>query len=282
MKLTILGSGTPEAYERRASSGYLLEVGEERLLFDCGGGAVDRLLKAGYKPSDVDVLFFSHLHSDHMMDYARLVHAAWDEGGKPLSVIGPPPIGDITKKLFGKDGVFADDLRARTELLSSQEVWVARGGRLPRPWPAPEVTEIKPGFVRKGTGWTVQSCEVPHAQPALICMAFSVTDGRSKFAYSGDAAICPALENLCSDADLLLHWCYRLDGEIMHPAMLDLTPTPTDIAKMAARQGVKHLVLTHIRRQMDEPGKHEGAHAAMKAVFASRSEITEDLKTYRI
>ena len=109
MKLTVLGSGSPEAYARRASSGYLLEVADQRLLFDCGGGVVSRLVEIGFKPSDVDCLFFTHLHSDHMMDYARLVHAAWDEGGKPLKVFGPEPIKDITAKLFGRDGVFAHE-----------------------------------------------------------------------------------------------------------------------------------------------------------------------------
>ncbi|MEM8951280.1 MAG: MBL fold metallo-hydrolase, partial [Pseudomonadota bacterium] len=74
MKLTILGSGSPEAYARRASSGYLLEVAGQRILFDCGGGVVSRLVEAGFRPSDIDYLFFTHLHSDHMIDYARLIH----------------------------------------------------------------------------------------------------------------------------------------------------------------------------------------------------------------
>ena len=47
MKLTILGSGSPEAHVRRASSGYLVEVGNDRILFDCGGGVFDNLLRYG-------------------------------------------------------------------------------------------------------------------------------------------------------------------------------------------------------------------------------------------
>ena len=104
MKLTILGSGSPEAYARRASSGYLVEIGDTKILFDCGGGVVDRLLKAGFIPSDVDFLFFSHLHSDHMMDYGRLVHAAWEEAGKVIRVFGPAPIGEITTRFSEKKG----------------------------------------------------------------------------------------------------------------------------------------------------------------------------------
>ena len=86
MKLTILGSGSPEPYVRRASSGYLIEVGKDCILLDCGGGVFDNLLRSGRLPSQISHIVFSHLHSDHMMDYARLVHAAWDEGGDPIQV----------------------------------------------------------------------------------------------------------------------------------------------------------------------------------------------------
>ncbi len=283
MKLTVLGSGSPEAYARRASSGHLLEVGGQRILFDCGGGVVDRLLQAGFKPSDIDIVFFSHLHSDHMMDYARLVHAAWDEGGKPLRVFGPEPIGEITNKLFGRDGVFAHDLIARTELQGSQEVWIARGGTLPRPWPAPDVTEITPGFVFNGGEWTLESCAVPHAQPFLTCMAFSVTSNGRKFVYSGDAGITADFEAFLSNADLLLHWCYRLSDQKQVSKFYEaVAPTPVEIARVAHRNAVGQLVLTHFRMHMDDTAKHEHALQSMRKVFSGPSCIAEDLSTFSI
>lgn len=282
MRLTILGSGSPEAYARRASSGYLLEIGGDRILLDCGGGVFDRLVQSGRKPSDLTHIIFSHLHSDHMMDYARLVHAAWDEGGAPIQVFGPAPIASITEKLFGRDGALAHDLRARTELPPSQEVWVARGGTLPRPWPEPRVTEVKPGFSIDGDGWHLDSCEVPHAQPILDCMGFAITAGGAKFVYSGDAGPCAALEQLCADADLLLHWCYRLSDEEVPPAMASLTPTPVDIARMAQRCGVKWLLLSHFRVHMDAEARHHRANEELAANFDGPAEITEDLTTYEV
>ena len=60
MKITILGSGSPEAYARCASSGYLVEVGIDRILFDCGGGVFDNLLQSGQLPSDISHIVFSH------------------------------------------------------------------------------------------------------------------------------------------------------------------------------------------------------------------------------
>ena len=283
MKLTVLGSGSPEAYARRASSGHLLEVAGQRILFDCGGGVFDRLLQAGHRPSDIDTLFFSHLHSDHMMDYARLVHAAWDEGGKPLKVFGPKPIAAITRKLFGPDGVFAHDLVARTELKGSQEVWLARGGTLPRPWPAPDVTEIAPGFRISGAGWSLSSCEVPHAQPYLDSLAYAVTSEGRKLVYSGDAGITPAFESFLEGADLLLHWCYRLSDQTnVSEFYRSAAPTPHEIAAMAARNNVRQLVLTHFRTHMDAPGRHAQALDEMRTAFSGPATIAEDLDTFAI
>lgn len=280
MKLTILGSGSPEAYARRASSGYLLHVGSDVILFDVGGGVVSNLLAAGYVPGDVTHLVLSHLHSDHMMDYARLIHAAWDEGAPPLKVYGPAPIADITHKLFGRDGVFAADLRARTELPQSQEVWRARGGTLPRPWPAPEITEIDAGFVLETEDWSLTAASARHAEPLLTCLAFSIVHDGRKFVYSGDTGITADIEALSADADLLLHWCYRLDGTQVSDAMQLMTPTPTEIGQMAHRAGVKKLLLTHFRVGMDQA--FDPAILLAPDLLAVGAEVVEDLDIHLI
>lgn len=282
MKLTVLGSGSPEPYARRASSGYLVEAGGEKILFDCGGGVVSRLIEAGHSPADIDWVFFSHLHSDHMMDYARLVHAAWEIGGKRLKVFGPRPLQHIHDRLFGPDGAFAHDLHARIDFAPSQEVWRARGGEVPRPWPSPEITEIEPGFELDAGRWRLLSCSVPHAQPHLTCMAFRLESGEKTFVYSGDAGLCDDLSALVRNADLLLHWCYRLDGEPAQPLMARMTPTPTEIAEFANSHGVRRLLLTHFRVHMDSPDKMASAQDALRSVFHDKATVAEDLDTYEI
>ncbi|MEM9852008.1 MAG: MBL fold metallo-hydrolase [Pseudomonadota bacterium] len=275
MKLTFLGTGSPEAYARRASSGYLLEIGNDRLLFDCGGGVVDRLISSGRSPADVTHLVLSHLHSDHMLDYPRLVHGAWDAGAPPLLVWGPAPIAQITDGYFGRSGVLRWDLMARTELAPSQAVWKARGGTLPRPWPTPKVTEIGAGDPIEGDGWRIETCEVPHAQPALMCLAFRIFAGGRSLVYSGDAGTSEPFEQFCAGADMLLHWCYRLDGEEVSPEMASLTPTPSETAAMARRAGVGKLVLTHFRVHMD--ARRDEALAAAAESFGGPVSVAEDL-----
>ena len=217
-----------------------------------------------------------------MMDYARLVHAAWDESGATIKVFGPSPIKDITTGYFGPNGVLAHDLNARTKLPGSQEVWVARGGTIPRPWPAPEVQEITAGNMIKGEEWNIQFTTAPHAQPYLECLALALTHQNKKFVYSGDAGLCPEIETLAKNADLLLHWCYRLDGEQVSENLAEVTPTPSEIGAMAKRVGVHSLILTHFRKHMDDPAHHEQAIKNGSEAFGKTITIAEDLQQFEI
>ena len=48
MRLTLLGTGTPTPSLARASSSYLLEVGDDVILFDTGQGSYVRYLQIGF------------------------------------------------------------------------------------------------------------------------------------------------------------------------------------------------------------------------------------------
>ena len=56
LKLTLLGTGTPRPSAQRAGSSYLVEFDSQRLLFDCGPGALQRLLQAGVSPVEAAML----------------------------------------------------------------------------------------------------------------------------------------------------------------------------------------------------------------------------------
>ncbi|MEM7256943.1 MAG: MBL fold metallo-hydrolase [Pseudomonadota bacterium] len=283
MKLTLLGTGSPEAHKARASSGYLIETPQSKILFDCGGGVFDRLLQTGLLPGDISHLFFSHLHSDHMMDYARLVHAAWDEGAPPLQVFGPAPIARITQQYFARDGVLSTDLIARTEHEGSVEVWKSRGGEVPRRWPAPVVTEITPGFTQQfSEGWSIQGCRVPHAQPQLECMGFRLNFNNHSFVYSGDAGLCSELETLAQNCDVLLHWCYRDIDDVSMPVVTKFSPDPVQIAQLATRCNVGRLLLTHIRKKMDNPQAHARIKENVAKHYHGRFDIAEDLMSIEL
>ncbi|MCP5000453.1 MAG: MBL fold metallo-hydrolase [Hyphomicrobiales bacterium] len=283
MKLTLLGTGSPEPYARRASPGYLIEAGTELLQFDCGGGSFDRLLQCGADLSKLSHLFLSHLHSDHMMDYARLVHARWDCHGHDtdqMKVYGPAPIGLITTRYFGPEGALAFDLTARTEDVPSQQIYAERGGELPRRWPVPEVTEISKGFELNGTGWCLRTVEVPHAQPYLKSLAFRLDcDGKS-FVFSGDSGPSGALTRLAEGADLLVHMCFQLSGEAPGRKWSTGSSGHLEIAEMAAKANVRKIILSHLRPHMDAEGVHDRMIDDMAAKYGGEIVIGEDLDTF--
>src|SRR5688500_10415102 len=132
MKLTLLGTGTPTPSLKRASSSYLIELGNDVILMDHGPGSHHRLLEAGKHAVDVTHVFFSHLHYDHCSDYVRLMLTRWDQGADripELKVYGPPPIRRMTSLLFGEDGAFGPDINARIQHQGSIDIFVARGGK---------------------------------------------------------------------------------------------------------------------------------------------------------
>ncbi len=285
MKITLLGTGSPEPYARRASPGYLIDVGTECLQFDCGGGTFDRLLSAGADLSKLSHLFLSHLHSDHMMDYARLVHARWDVHGhdtENLRVFGPAPIGKMTTQLFGPGGVFAADLTARTEDVPSQQIYAERGGELPRLWPAPQVTEISKSFELKRNDWHLRALPVPHAQPFLDSFGFRVDCAGKSFVFSGDSGPSKALTRLAEGADLLAHMCFQLSGDSPGQKWSAGSSGHMEIAEMASEAGIKKVILSHLRSHMDEEGVHERMISDMAAVYDGEIVVGEDLDTFAL
>lgn len=280
MRVRLLGTGTPTPSLRRMSSGYLVETGERRILFDFGPGAYHRLLEAGVKPVQVTDVFFTHLHYDHCLDYIRLLMTRWDQGAgriPELNVYGPKHTARMTELLIGEDGVFGPDLAARTELPMSQAVFVARGGTLPRAKPRPAVRELKSGDTVEGPGFRVKARSVIHAQPVLECFGYRLeAEGRS-FAYSGDAGPCKAMEDLARDADVMVHMCHFISGTALNAEFDRRNGGHLEVARLAQAAGVRNLVASHITEQMDVPGVRERLIREMAEIFRGNLFFGEDL-----
>jgi ribonuclease Z len=280
MRVRLLGTGTPTPSLKRMSAGYLVEAGDRKVLFDFGPGAYHRLLQAGVKPTQVTDVFFSHLHYDHCLDYVRLLMTRWDQGaGKipELNVYGPAHTARMTELIIGKDGIFGPDLAARTELRMSQDVFEARGGKLPRLRPAPVVREIESGDVIDCGGFTVTARAVLHAQPILECFGFRLETLGSSFVYSGDAGPCKAMEELADHCDVLVHMCHFISGTALSPEMDKRNMGHLELARLGAAAQVRNLVVSHVTEQMDVPGIRERLIRDMSALYAGNLFFGEDL-----
>jgi len=281
LKITLLGTGTPAPSLARQSSGYLIEVGDDVIVIDHGPGAAHRLLESGCHPTRVTHVCFSHLHYDHFMDYPRLLLQRWDLGaGKipELEVFGPAPIARITEQLIGEHGVFRPDIESRVRHPASRDVYVSRGGALPRERPAPKVREVTAGDLIEGRDWRIRVGGAQHFQPILECLGYRLETDAGTLVYSGDSGGVPdGMVELARDCDLLIHMCHFATGMEPTPAYRAASGSHMDIAEVARRANARTVVLTHLVHALDRPGLLERMVAEMRTVYDGNIVIGRDL-----
>ena len=212
MKLTVIGSwsGYPKANE--ASSGYLLQHEDYHLLLDCGSGVLSKLQNI-LAPEQLNGVFITHYHADHIADIGVLQHARLIIGllGKKMDCL-PIYAHDLDKSEFSK--------------LTYKEITKGIAYR--------ENETVTAGPFK------VQFLKTKHPIDCFA-MRFEV-DGKS-FVYTGDTSFKEELVTFSQDADLLLCECSfygHQDGSNAGHM------TSYDAGKLAEKANVKRMVLTHL------------------------------------
>jgi ribonuclease Z len=67
LRVTLLGTGSPQPRMDRFGPSILVEAGEKKLVFDCGRGVTQRIEQIKIPFTEIDALFLTHLHSDHVV-----------------------------------------------------------------------------------------------------------------------------------------------------------------------------------------------------------------------
>ncbi|WIA34413.1 hypothetical protein OEZ86_012748 [Tetradesmus obliquus] len=92
IRITTLGSGSPDVRKEQLASGFLVEVGnkqQDKFIFDLGTGAYINLWATGVPMAQLNKVFLTHLHSDHHADLASLYVGAMFGRKQPWEVWGP-------------------------------------------------------------------------------------------------------------------------------------------------------------------------------------------------
>jgi len=220
MKLSILGSGNFLPDTDRNCSSYLLESGKEKLLFDCGRGAISSLIKLKINPYSITRIFISHRHTDHL-----------EEIGSFMALV----IASSVKNKFNKNKLYIygpGGIRAAiTSLLKAYDIYS------PKNIKKIVIREIKDKRTIKLKNLEVSGFEVSHSDSSK-CLSYRVQAEGKIIAYSGDSKDCQGLRNTCKNADLAIIEATLPKSE---------THLSGEQAGNIARvEGVKELILTHI------------------------------------
>lgn len=252
MRLTIVGcSGSYPGPDSPASC-YLLEAGDAagrtwRVLLDLGSGALGALHRHA-DPLEVDAVLLSHLHADHCLDLTGyyVLRKYHPRGAQPrIPVWGPVGTADRMARAY--------DLPNEPGMHQEFDF---------REWD---------GTVRIGP-FVVEPVPVNHPVPAF---GLRVTVDEVTLAYSGDTGPCASLDDLARDVDLFLAEASFRSSDVNPP---DLHLTGTDCGEVAARAGVRRLVLTHV------PPWHDPQDALAEAVaaYAGPVELARPGATYEL
>ncbi len=246
MRITLLGTGTPVLDPARQQSALLIEIGDEKLLFDTGRGVTTQLASISIPPRQVNPIFITHHHYDHICDLGEFLLTSWHNGREqPLSLYGPPGTAGIVAALF--EHVYARDI-AFTLFNGTDVVDIRK---------LVQIKEVTAGLVCHSDRWKVVAEYVDHGNSMGLshedwpCLGYRIEAEGRVIALSGDTVACDGLDRLAQGADCLIQCCYLAEAEITDPAFERLAKhviaSSGQVGEIAARNKVRRLVLTHIR-----------------------------------
>jgi ribonuclease BN (tRNA processing enzyme) len=257
-------------------------VGDAAYIVDCGEGAHKQAWRAGISmhlerrpPGGATVrnMFFTHLHSDHVIDYANFWLGFWPthdvhvfgpgEAGLPIPAYPPsrtPPLvvpdaptPGLTKMTEALYRAFAYNINVRiadedrpdvTQRIHTHEIGVTRPGYVPQI----DVGVVASGLSVEAAAPTMQPFEVlptdehgvrvsailvQHA-PVFPALGYRIDTPTGSVVFSGDTGPCDNVVRLAEGADVLVH------------EAIDIEYLSRRVAKMPNRDAIiAHLVSSH-------------------------------------
>ena len=249
----------------------LLCIGGRACVVDCGLGVTKGLVDAGLDLRELDLIFVTHLHSDHVLELGALLHTAWTAGlATPVTVHGPPGTRAVWD---GFRASMAYDIALR----------IADEGR-PDLAELVDVREFGEGTLDVD-GPSVTALRVDHP-PVEDCFALRFDAQGWSVCFSADTCLFPPLATFAAGADVLVHEAMlargvdRLvartgNGTRLRAHIARAHTEAGDAAALAAEAGVGRLVLHHLV-PADDPEIGEADWRAACAAFPGEVVVGRD------
>jgi ribonuclease BN (tRNA processing enzyme) len=249
-KIVLLGTGNPQPDPDRSGPSTAVVVGDSAYLVDFGPGVVRRAAAANLdkgiaalEPSNLRVVFLTHLHSDHTAGYPDLILTPWVMGrSHSLEVYGPKGLKSMTEHVLA---AYREDIAIRTKGMERASL---AGIRI-------DAHEIKAGVVYKDANVTVTAFPTKHGEwEESYGYRFDSAD--RSVVITGDTTPTQATIDACRGCDVLVHEALteKFLNNPMRPNQqgYDIKAysekyhtTTTQLVSLATKAKPRLLILTH-------------------------------------
>lgn len=198
-QVVMLGTGNPQPDPDRSGPATAVVIDGSAYLVDFGPGVVRRAAAAArdkgvtaLEPTNLRVVFATHLHSDHTAGYPDLILTSW-KMGRPyrLEVYGPKGLQSMTDHVLA---AYAEDIRIR---ISGME-------HAPPETSKVNVHEIAAGQVYQDAKVTVTAFPTKHGDWAET-YGYRFDSADRSVVISGDTTPIQATIDACRGCDVLIH-----------------------------------------------------------------------------
>jgi ribonuclease BN (tRNA processing enzyme) len=295
--VTLGTMGGPVPSPVRSQPSNLLMWNDRAYLVDVGDGAVQQVAKAGVRLPALRAIFISHLHFDHTGGLAAVLGLRYQVSEwQRLPIYGPPG----TRKLVA--GIVASMQPA------ADAGYGITGSRRAQPADTVDVIEMTDGSTIEIDGMKVVAAQNSHYSFApgsaddkhfkSLSFRFNLPD--RSIVYTGDTGPSAAVEHLARDADLLVSEMIDLDatlaairksraggapmpeaqyqGAVKHLSSHHLSPT--QLGELAARAGVKRVVVTHLAPGTTDPATIGGYVLDIQKQYKGPVTVASDLERH--
>jgi ribonuclease Z len=261
----LCGAGSPFPDEKRTGPCTLVVAGSKLLVFDAGNAATRNLGKMGVTHGQINAIFLTHFHSDHLDGLGELLLQRWISTGnaKPVPVYGPP---GVQRVVAGLREVYAQDESYRVAHHGEAIVPSSGFGGEARPF---EVDGQRDLVVYQEDGVEVRAFAVDHA-PVHPAVGYRISYKGRTVVLSGDTRASDAVRLQAKGVDVLVHEALseplvRAIGDAALQAgrpnvkqlmsdIVDYHTSPAQAAQVAQDAQVGYLMLSHIAPPLPIPG----------------------------
>lgn len=224
-QLILLGTGAALSEATREHTYLAIKGARETILIDCAGSPMQRLLKAGVAPEQIEHIILTHHHPDHIYGLPILLLGMWLAGRKkPLYLHG-----------------LAETLRATRTLMRAfewskfQNFFPIHLERIPK--------RLHHTYLVTDE-FTVSTVLTRHLVPT-IAVRIAARDSQRAVTYSSDTETLDEIVDLARGSYILVHEATTLDNASNGHT------SAREAGEQATRAGVSKLVLVHLPPECD-------------------------------